>query len=169
MEKLEIGKLYIQDRTYYKEETRFDYTQAGAKLEIFFNRPTIQEIRDITKGELRIGFAEVQDIIFMLFRFGKGEFMDAPYTVHLSVPFEFEELVENSGYGLLITLVDASNGILKGMRLVGFSNEFSKAFRQVVERQKACKFNTRNYDATLNMIFDQYSTADLVNMAEHWN
>jgi len=165
MHKYEIGQLFQPGVTRYNEETRFDFLQDGAVLMLFFNHPTPQEIEDIRSGRFEIGFCEKDSIIFMLFRFGSQPYIDAPYTVHLSHEFEFMDLQQDMGYGLNIFLVDAATGILKVIRYVGLSTDFSNRFRKAVERQKHAAFDKESYNAAISQIYRNYSTDDLVKQA----
>lgn len=167
-EQFKVGQLYKSGVTNYTECTKFDFMQSGAILEIYFNRPTGDEIQDITRGRFEIGFYENKDIIFMLFRFGCMNWMDAPYTVHFSAPFKFEELNPGIGYGLSIFFIDAATGILRGIRYVGLSTEFSHKFKNAVELQRQLPFNNSNYIESLNIITQNYSTRDLVQRASAW-
>ncbi|MFA5322147.1 MAG: hypothetical protein WC373_05680, partial [Smithella sp.] len=139
-QKFEVGQPYKPGTTHYSEDTRFDFQQSGAVLELYFNRPTGDEIQDVTRGRFEIGFYDRGSVIFMLFKFGGWRWMDAPYTVHLSAPFTFEDPTPGTGYGLSIFLIDAATGILRGMRYVSLSTEFSQKFKFSVERQKEKPF-----------------------------
>jgi len=166
--KFEVGKPYKEGAKNFVEGVKFDFQQTGATLELYYSRPTAQEIEDVTGGSFELGFTEKDSIIFMLFRFGSGQHMDAPYTVHLSAPFEFMELREGLGFGLNIFLIDAATGILKGMRYVGLSTDFSRRFQKAVERQKQMSFDKAEHFRTIQRIYGNYSTDDLVERADSW-
>lgn len=167
-EQFKVGQLYKHDVNKYDEGTKFDFMQSGAIFEIYFSRPTGDEIQDVTRGCFEIGFFEYNNIIFMLFRFGCLYWMDAPYTVHLSAPFTFYEPKPGTGYGLSVFLIDAATGIIKGMRYVGLSTEFSNKFRNAVELQRQLPFKSSDYFASINHINQNYSTRDLVKRASSW-
>jgi hypothetical protein len=120
-QKFEVGQLFKPGVTNYGEGSKFDFQQSGAVLELCFNRPTGDEIQDVTRGRFEVGFHERGNVIFMLFRFGGWQWMDAPYTVHLSAPFTFEDPKPGTGYGMSIFLIDAASGILRGMRYAALS------------------------------------------------
>ena len=164
----EVGKLYKEGVTCYQEGTKFDFIQSGALLELYFKRPTEKEIEDVREGKFELGFYEKDNIIFMLFKFGNGIYMDAPYSVHLSQPFEFMELEPGLGFGLTILLVDTTTGILKSIRYVGLSTDFSQRFKKSVERQKDCSFNKNEYSLRIQNVYQNYSTTDLVSRADAW-
>jgi len=164
----EVGKLYKEGVTSYQEGTKFDFTKSGAILELFFERPSEKEIEDVKAGRFEMGFYEKEDLIFMLFKFGNGPYMDAPYSVHLSEPFEFMKIEPGFGFGLTILLIDSSTGILKAVRYVSLSTDFSQRFKLAVERQKKMSFNKDLYLLKIQSVFNNYSTKDLVSRADAW-
>ncbi len=165
-QKLEVGQLYKSGITNYAEGTKFDFQQSGAALELYFSKPTNDEIQDIKRGRFEIGFYECGNIIFLLFKFGGWQWMDAPYTVHLSMPFTFEDPEPGTGYSLNVSLIDAATGILRGIRYVGLSTDFSQKFKDAVNRQKLKTFNLSLYNSEIQQVYGNYSTQDLVKRAD---
>lgn len=165
MQNYEVGKLFEQGRTRYQETIKFDFTQGGPILFVILDRPSEKEIENIRSGKMQIGIYTKDEIIFMLFKFGSLNWVDAPYSVHLSKPFDFMELSERKGYGLQILLIDASTGILKVIRYIGLPTAFSKKFKQAVLEQKERPFDNIKYDQKINAIYGNYSTDDLVERA----
>ena len=166
MVKYEIGKHFIEGITRYPEGTKFDFTQAGPALILFFDSPTEQEISGVKSGRAEFGFYFRDNIIFFLCKFEGTPWMDAPYSIHLSKPFFFDQMTETQGFGLQIFLVDAGTGILKVMRLVGLSNDFSRGLREAVEKQRMQPFNRAEYDRTINTLYANYTTKDFVDRAD---
>lgn len=160
-----VGELYKSGITKYNEGARFDFTQSGAVLELYFKSPTINEVQEIKNGCFKTGFVEFAGVIFMLFKFGNLNWIDAPYSVHLSKPFEFEEPTRGSGYGLNIFFIDANTGILKNIRYIGLSTEFSLSFKNAVLKQRKAEFNNNYYSAALQNIYLKYTTNDLVKLS----
>ncbi len=54
MFKYEVGKLYKDNVTRYAEGTKFDFTQSGAVLELYFERPSNKEIEDVKSGKFEL-------------------------------------------------------------------------------------------------------------------
>ena len=121
---------------------------------------------DFDKGDIRFGILYKNDIIFLLFKFGSQNWMDVPYTCFLSEPYVFDPLNDNEGYGMITFLIDANTGILKVARLLGWPNKMSKLFKQYVIDQQSRPFDKTIYDRVLNNIYRNYSTDDLVRMAD---
>lgn len=166
MQKLKVGQLLQEGKTKYQEGVIFDFQQAGTLLYLFFNSPTETEIESIKKGEFEIGFYQKDEVIFIMAKFQGMPWMDAPYSVHLSQPFEFQEITEGKGFGLTTLLVDANTGILKAIRYSGLSTEFSRKLRIAIENQKNISWDERSYNQKIDMIYDNYSTYDLVRRAD---
>lgn len=166
MYKYEVGQLFQDGITMYPEGTKFDFTQGGPVLIMFLERPTEKEIQQVKSGRLQIGFWYKDDVIFVLFKFGSLNWMDAPYNVHLSEPFTFEEIVPNSGFGLHVFLVDAATGIIKAMRLIGLGTTFSIQLKKAIEKQKNAAFDESLYDKAIMRVYGNYSTNDMIKYAD---
>lgn len=166
MYRYEVGKPYIEGVTSYPESVKFNFTQGGAILLLFYNNPTEEELAAVKKGRLEVRFHARGSIIFFLARFGSLPWLDAPYTVHLSKPFEFQEMAGSQGFGMHITLIDARTGVIRAMRLVGLSHGFSRELQAAIEAQRAMPFDEVRYDHELSAAYRNYRTRDLVKMAD---
>lgn len=165
MQKFEIGKPYQAGVTKIPEGIVFDFSQAGGFLRIVFNAPTREELREIKKGKIKLGLLEKDGIIFFFIKFGELYWMDAPYNIAFSKPYEFGQLAdENSGYAVQIVLVDGKTGIIKAIKLIGLPHELSVKFRDMVQKQK--KAPVKDFDSVLSRIYTRYLTGDLIQEAE---
>ncbi len=165
--KYEVGKPLVKGVTRYPESSKFDFTQAGPVLIQFYYKPTKEEVESIVNGKFQIGFtSRTGEVVFILSKFDDWPWSDAPYSVHLSKPFTFQEMTETQGFGLHIILVDAATGIVKAMRMVGLPHRFSKKLQKAIEEQKKTPFNEVAYDAKLGILYRRYTTEDLVEMAD---
>jgi len=163
IQRLEVGKLFESGKTRYTEGIKFEFTSSGPVLLIYFESPTDKEINSISKGKFRIGFYDIENIIFMLAKFEDISWMDAPYNIHLSQPFSFSEQLEQEdlGFGLQIFLIDAATGILKAIRLVGLGHKFSIKLRDTILKQKEMPFDNQSYIAKLNDLYKRYTPDQL--------
>ena len=133
---------------------------------MFYRSPTKSEIRNISDGPLEIRFVSKNEIIFALAKFGDLPWLDAPYSVHLSEPFVFQEMSKTQGFGLHIILVNAATGIIMAMRMAGLPHDFSKKLQNAIEVQRKMPFNQATYDVKLENLYRAYTTKDLVKMAD---
>lgn len=164
MQVLKVGELFKEGTTRYKEGCKFDMTDSGGNLTIFYNSPTIEEIEDISKGKVQYGYYKESNVIFMLFKFGNQEWIDCPYSVHLSKHLtDLQEPNEGFGYAVNIYLVDAATGILKVARLIGLNTRMSKMLKKDFIKQKLIDFE--NYQINLMSIYNKLSTREMVKRA----
>jgi hypothetical protein len=165
MQKLEVGKPYQEGLNRIHESIVFDFNQGGGFLRIVFDSPLESEIRDINEGKIKLGLLEEAGIIFFFIKFGKLPWMDAPYNVALSKPYDLEELTdENTGYAVQIVVIDGMTGIVQALKLISLPYTMSKRFKELVEKQR--KTQIKDFDMVLNKIYSKYDTDALVEEAE---
>lgn len=165
MKLLEIGKLFKDGITRYKEGIKFDITDGGCNLLIYYADPSEEEKKDITKGSFKYGYFREGNVILMLFRFGEQQWMDAPYSVHLSKNLtKLQGITEAQGFALNIYLINANSGIIEGMRLVGLNERLSKMLKEDIVKQNDLIYD--GFDIKLNEVYRKYTTKALVSMAK---
>lgn len=166
MYKYEVGQVIDNFRN-HTEGTQFDLSDDGATMIVFFNRPTSNEIEQFKAGKsFEIRFVELKDVIMITTKIGNLNWMDAPYTPHLSnhlTKFQFPN--ENQGLGLTLMLVDAVTGEIKHMKFLGLSERFTKKLYGTVMELKVKEFDKNSYIAALNSIFTSYDTKQIVKMS----
>lgn len=161
----QVGKKLQEDVEHYPEGTRFDLNDEGATLLIYFNSPTKEEIEAIRKGKMKLAFYAEDEVIMMLFKFENLEWMDAPYSVHLSKNLsELNNIDDGMGYGVHTVLVDAKTGIIKAMRLTAMPTKFSRELKARIEEQ--LKSDYKDYQMKLNKIIMKYTTKRLLALAQ---
>lgn len=166
MYKYEVGQV-IDNFKHHAEWTQFDLADDGATMIVFFNRPTNNEIEQFKAGKsFEIRFVELKDVIMITAKIGNLNWMDAPYTPHLSkhlTKFQFPN--ENQGLGLTLMLVDAVTGEIKHIKFLGLSERFTKKLYGTVMELKVKEFDKNSYIAVLNSIFTSYDTKQIVKMS----
>lgn len=165
-----VGQV-VEEFKNHAEETQFDLRDDGAVLLVFFNRPTEKEIQQFASGNnFEIRFTELYGVIMLTVKIGTLNWMDAPYTPHLSKYLtRFQLPNENEGLGLTVMLIDAQTGEIKHMRLLGLSKDFSGRLLGAVMEQKMSNpsdFDCRAYDNTVNQIYTRYTTKDIVKLSK---
>lgn len=165
MNKYEIGQVLEKLRG-SAEGVRFDIADDGASLTICFETPNNQEIGDIKNGDLQFGLFVKDNIIFLLSKFGKMNWMDAPYHIALSKNLNtLLTIDEGLGYACNIALVDTRTGEIKALRLISFSTDFSRKLRGEIVEQSNKPFNNQEYSFNLNNIMKNYTTKDMVRLS----
>ena len=164
--KFEVGQVIPQLKG-TGDSVRFGMSDAGAELLVCFRSPTEAEIQTIKKGPIRFGMFTKENIIFILVKFGSMPWMDAPFHVGLAKGLtHLQDIEEGQGYGCTIIFVDSNTGIIKALRYVGLSTEYSKRLKDNIEEQMNEAFDKALYDAKLADIMRAYTTKDMVRYSE---
>ena len=159
-----VGNLFKEGVNHYPEGARFDISDDGCNLSLYFSRPTDKEINLIKTSSIKVGCYMEDEVIMMLFKFENMNWMDAPYSIHLSKNLRYlPDLLSNEGYQLNVYLIDARTGILKAKRVVNLKDTFSKSLKRIIEKQKEIPFNKHQYAIKIGDIYSKYSTKELTN------
>lgn len=165
MKKYEVGKVY-PEIVGHTEGCHFDIADDGATLAVYFNRPTAKEIENFKSDKkFEIRLIDFPDTMMFLVKFGSLNWMDAPYTPHLSKNLTNIKTEQGKGLATTIMLFDTSTGKLEALRLVGFSEKFTNNIKNSVENLLKCPFDKGQYGMYLGTLFSRYSADDFVKMA----
>lgn len=164
----EVGKPY-SSRANWPELAQYNYRGGEHELVLFFNQPTHDEIRAVSKAWVEFALYSTDTQIVMLYRFGAAiPWSDAPYSIHL-VPPEQRTLPPETGpeEGALlhVVLVDASNGIIRAMRAIAMPPGFTQALHAAIREQAQLPFTRATYNGALESLFAHYTSAELADMA----
>lgn len=161
----EVGKCY--DAAIREEGTQFDLADDGAFLTVYFSRPKEKEIEQFgSENPFEFRFVTLQGVMMCIFRIGTLNWMDAPYTPHLSQNLmKFTLPNEGQGLSLTLSLFDCSNGELKKLRYMSMSTGFTKKFFAEAMDLKMKPFSKNEYFASLNDIYAKYSVKDLLKLS----
>lgn len=160
---IEVGKSFTEGVDRHEEGVYFVFVGNTASLVIFCERPTKQVIKDIRIGNIKIAMKERDDILFIIAKFRTSNWMVTPFNMNLCLSrlVVMKEPTEGSGYLLNTYLVDASNGIVKVIRVTGLPTEFSKEFRNAVELQSHLPFDINAYFKKIDALNKYNITQDL--------
>lgn len=147
------------------QRVMFDFNDNGGILYVTFSSPTQNEIKQFSK-DIKVKYIKVGSVFMMLFKFGNLQWMDAPYSPHLSRISRIPELDDNSGLGLQIIFGDSVTGTVHKIRLVGLSNDFSKKFLDDIAQELQRDFSPQFYDLDVVAVMNKYQTEELVAMAK---
>ena len=163
--KYEVGNIYAEAIGHI-EGCYFDISDDGANLYVYFNRPTEKELENF-KSEKRfeIRLIELSDIMMFLVKFGDLNWMDSPYTPHLSKNLTKINFEPGKGLSLTVMLFDFSSGVLKQIRFISLSERFTATIKKEAENLLNKTFDHKKYLNSLNILFAKYSTNELVKMS----
>jgi len=133
-------------------------------IELIYNMqsPTAKELAAVkAENPFEIRVAEVNDVIFIMTKFGSLNWMDAPYNPNLG-DCRLDDIESAAlGYGLYFLLTDSPSGVIKHMRLLGLGNSFSAQFRELVYANKAKGIEVFDHDKKYKAVFAGYTTREL--------
>jgi len=164
-----VGDLYVDNRTHWPELAQYNCRGGEHELILFFDRPTSKEVQAVSKERAEFALFVERSLIVMVYRFGQEvPWSDAPYSIHL-VPREERVVPPTPEPGmraiLHIILVDASSGIIRAMRGLSMSAEFTQALHHAIQEQAEMSFTRADYNGELEQLFAGYSSFDLARMA----
>ena len=151
----EVGKT-IEEWKGHSEGTLFEVDDSGATLIVFFDSPTENEVDQFHEGKnFELRYSVIYDITMMTFKIGNLNWMDVPYEAHLSKNLnKFPIVSANQGLALTLMLVDGKTGIVKSLRLIGLSTDFSRKFIGHLMEAKMKEFNENDYKQRLMRVFN---------------
>ena len=169
MIKYEVGKV-VDKFKYHQEGMQFEIDDAGATMIAFFQRPTMGEVSQFASGSrFEIRFVELYGVIMITAKIGKLNWMDAPYTPHLSKNLsKFQIPDKGQGLGLTLILVDTMSGEVKSIRFLSLSEQFTRRLFGIVMEHKVKEFDKKAYSDAVNRIFSAYQTSQIVELSRDY-
>lgn len=169
MFKYEVGQI-LENFKNHEEGVQFDISDDGATMIVFFSTPTQEEIEQFKSGKIfEIRFTTIYDVIMITTKIGNLNWMDAPYTPHLSRYLTRYQLPnEGEGLGLTLYLVDAATGKIKHMKLLGLSERFTRRLFGSAMELKMKEFDKNHYACSIDKIFSTYNTKQIVKMSSDY-
>ena len=169
MYRYEVGQV-VDGFKHHPEGVQFDILDGGAIMLVFFHSPTVEEIDQFKSGKnFEIRFTELYGVIMITVKIGNLNWMDAPYTPHLSQNLtKFQLPNEDQGLGLTLIFVDAVTGKIKHIRLLGLSEKFTKRLFGTIIEYKIKPFSEAEFNNSLNRIFAVYKTSQIVKMSKDY-
>lgn len=179
LHRYEVGKPYSPSRSQWPEMGEYNYRDGGHELRLFLASPSPQEIKEIGTGRAEfalLGGEVAPDVLFLLYRFGSMAWSDAPYSWHLvEQQLPGQELPppldapDDSAYRALLSviLVDAGTGVIRALRAISFSLEFTRALHRAVREQAARSWpGEGEYNRQLQAAYSRWpSSQGMVNSA----
>ncbi len=150
----------------HDEGVLFNMDDSGATALVFFNEPTQGELEQFGAGNpFEIRFSVLSGILIFTLKVGNLNWMDAPYSVHLSENLtKFTIPSDREGLALTLMLVDTKTGTIKSQRVMGLSTKFTKRLFGELMEQKVKPFNKQEYWDTVTEVMKKYSTKEIVKM-----
>jgi hypothetical protein len=158
MHALQVGRPYHPARQSWPQGADYNYQAAadghGAhELRIFLAAPTAKEIEAMRNGPVEFGFFAEPEGLFIVTRFSSSLSFDCSYQWHRLEeadrvpPPPFEETSPALRALLTIILVDAATGIVRALRAVSYSPEFTRSLHRAIADQVAGPYDAAAHQA----------------------
>lgn len=169
--KYEVGKRYPELKTGV-DSVQFDINDSTSVLVFEYNKPSAQELKAFeNSNSFEIRSVTLNGIAYILVKMGDLEWVDAPYTPHLSLDLtNLPNLNDEKslGLGLMSVLIDSSTGEICKIRLIGLGNRFSKLLIKDVIELSQMPFNSILYNMSINDTYSRYTTRALVRLSSNY-
>lgn len=167
LEALSVGRKYAPAKL-RSEGAYLSVDESGIILWLNYYEPTSKEIRAwTTPGEIDIRFVVLNDLFFFMAKVPGQNWVDAPFCPQIANYRLPEIMNESDGYALTIMMTDGRTAIIKGLRIVGMNNEFSKELKKALDQINQLPIDIDEYDYLRKSIIASYSSADLAANADH--
>lgn len=169
---LKVGELYNPNRRRWPEGAQFQYRGGQAELVLFYPDPSRHEIEAVRKGSSEFGLVVEPPLVVLLYTFGAAKgipWCDAPFSYHrlkaarpteAVLPPAWEEGSPETRAILQVLLVDASSGILRAMRAVSLSPEFTRTLHRAIWEQAHREEGPGEFDRALNDLYTRFPTSE---------
>lgn len=158
-----VGSLYHPARTSWPECAQYAYRGGGHELVLFLGAPSNAE-----RDSVRIGLAEFAlfvepPVIVIVYRFAPAlPWSDAPFSWHLVpedervLPPPVDDAPPAERGMLAVTLVDATTGLVRALRMLTWSPEFTRAVHRAIVAQSIAP--AEGYDLALAAVYARHAT-----------
>ena len=140
----------------------------GSRMDhlIGLNRISKKEVESFNSGEIKIYLSKVNDVIFLLTEIeGVLAVSDAPLLLDI-IDEDYSPIPKGDmSYLLNIFLVDTSDNMLKGMRVIGLSNDLSHKLSIIVDGMMDKNLDLDEYAKTSKYVQSKMSSEGMADMA----
>lgn len=162
---LEVGKPYLAGRSGFAEGIEFGWrgSQDRAELRFFWSDLTDEEIGAFNTAHIELAIYFESPVLLLLYRIdGATDWSDLAYSPHSSPQelVDFPEVDECQGLGLRLVLTDADTGIVRVLRDLGLSGEFSRALLTLMHQQAEASYDPVLFNQVLDDIYSRYPEPD---------
>ena len=168
MFRIALGEPYDPSVTEWPEGSLYCYDTSGHWILILYQKPTEMEIRSVQEGVVNFALYVQSPVIFLLHQFGQMAWHDCPYS-WWKVPLESRSLPDTAqGYHALVktALIDASTGIVRGLRVCTFSSHFTSQLHMAIRTQAQSYWTDEEHDKVIRSAYRTYSPEEMAEKAE---
>lgn len=168
----EVGDLFSGNRRFWPEAIQYNYLENSHELAVF--RANLQPgiVRSVRTGPVEFALYIEQPVIMLLARFagvppfpgavadGTIDWSGGPYNYWRV--FAEQRTLPAPATGrqgqLAIVLVEATSGIIRLVRTVTMSEEFTSTLEEAIRQQAGLPWSAAVYDDTVDQLHHRYPT-----------
>lgn len=143
-----------------EEGASFETYDNMCQCTIRMNNITDAEREAVESGRIICSLVSVNDVTYICMYLGNVLYYEMPFNMGLYKEFRLDKLEEGNGYLFFILLADHDSGIIKAMRAVGLSDNFSRILYNLSVNQWNNKID--DYDKRVAEIFEKYPTTTML-------
>jgi hypothetical protein len=168
MQKIEVGQPFEPGITSYQEVAQYSCRSGRHFLIMPMANISQLELKAVTAGNAYFAFTVIGDVLVFQYRFGTAlSWSDSTYNWYLVAEDE-RELPEDPGEDghplLSVILIEATNGLVAGLRLISLSPTFARELRNALAQQ-ARRPKPPDFSQQARRVFARYSSRQLRHMA----
>jgi hypothetical protein len=148
-----VGQPYNPRVRSWPPSVQYNYRGGEHELILFWPRPSAGEIAGVKSGEIEVGFLVHRSVILFLYKIsGACDWSDAPYSWHRvpeserSIPLDRSD---ESRALLHVILVDATDGIVRALRVVTIPTDITRYLHTAIRIQAASPYGPGQHDADI--------------------
>lgn len=156
----QVGRKYPEWAT-KGDIIQMNYQDGFWNFIIGFPGITLEEVKNVQLGHAQFAFADIDDCLFLLTKFGDFDWMDAPYEPRLySEPQEYTSFAQGEGAPFFVFSVDTNTGELKAIRALGLGNVLSNRLHAVCrEKDTRRPLDKEVYHAKISRLYQRYRSS----------
>lgn len=168
----EAGALFIDNRRFLPEAIQYDYRENTHELAVIQTNLQPGIVRSVRTGPVEFALYIEQPVIMLLARFagvppfpgavsdGTIDWNGSPYNYWRVLPEERTLPAPAAGRQgqIAIVLVEATSGIIRLVRTVSMSEEFTATLEEAIRQQADLPWSAAVYDDTVDQLHHRYPT-----------
>lgn len=148
---------------------QLNLTPHGIQLNLRCCQPNPDAIVNYRKGKVEFGLFVYQGVLFFLCKFGKGDWIDAPFHAYMNPP-ELRGFIDGFVPGkhdvaLAVLLCDEHGEQKYGARLVTIGKKFSTKLQEIVAMQSVNSISIHEYERRIRSAFSKFTPERMVSQA----
>ena len=153
----------------HPEGTTYHINCGIHELALFHHNPTAAEKNRFNNAPAQMALWNNPPVLWIAVKFGSLDWIDAPYTVHITHPDArtMPELKSpEERYPLTMLYVNADGGDIEAIRMATMSPAMSRDIRRIAEKQKEKRHDPERYDRSVKLTMEQYGPQQIARLAQ---